>query len=426
MRKHMLASCASIILSVGLFCSMRGATAATEITVGRLHEIDLVRLMQDIVPDYQGSHPEVTIKVLDSEFEQDLTTYQSAIGPLPDIFAVVVWTTKKVHELPYCVRNNLIVPVEELGGDNFMQTSGHFNSLWRCIEYKGKHWGVPFYAESYGVLMKNADVPLAAIQSPPKTWAELKRVTADSTKDANGDGKPDVWGVALDTDDDLAGFWFLLSAQLGAKLWDGERFTIAGNSALIQAFRMIADLRDSKSLAPHVSHVHALGYVQNWQFIDEIERTSGYPPQYWSRTTAYTVIPFPSVGRAASLPVLNIYLAVKKTTPEKQAACWDFVRYATSAQVLAAKSVYKMGYLPIHESVASSPEFQERVAKMPHLAVFVNTLRDAVPFFPYVERGNEALETLAGQYLKALGGEIRIEEALSTADEKMNALVKSR
>lgn len=395
---------------------------AVDITIGRLYEPDLVALMKELAIEYQAAHPGMAITVLENEAEQDLTTYRQAVGELPDIFTLAVHTYKRVHELPYCVSEGLIVPVEDLGGDRFIAESDHFPSFWPCIEFRDKHWGVPYYAESYGMLMRRKFVPPEVWDKPPATWEELKAVTASLSKDENADGTPEIWGMATQTAEDLPGLWALLAAQLGEKFSDAERFTVAANAGLLQAYGLLAELRDAKALKPPPGGQCGFTYVQSWQLNDELVRTSNFPRQYWSRSPEYKVVALPGVGNGGAMPILNVYLAVKKTTPEKQAACWAFVRWATSPDPQTRLAVVKRGFLPIHESVAAGAAFQERVRKMPHLAVFVGTLKKVIPVFPHAAGGNEAFVALGQAFRRAFDGAVPIEEALVQADRQMNQL----
>jgi len=395
---------------------------AQTLTVGRLHEPDAAALMETLAAEYRQSRPDLMVRVLASNNKRDLTQWDTEGEPLPDILALPVELHRHIHELPYCVSEDLIVPVEELAGDGFVGDSGHFTSLWECIEYEGRHWGVPFYAESYGMIMRRRSVPPHLMQAWPESWQDLTGLLLEATRDTDEDGTPDVWGLALRSRNDLAALCFLPAAQLGARWWDGERFIVAQEPALRRGFDLLMQLSNAGVIAPGPSSDYAMAYVQSWQFNDHTGHRHVYPGRHWSRTTEYRVIPFAGVGNQRTMPVLNLYLAVKRSTPEKQAACWDFVQWATSADAQAVHAVAAKGCLPIHDRVADSEMFQDLVVKMPHLAVFVDTLRSVGRVCPFVRNGNEAFEFLGEAVEKAWEGEIALQEALATAEARMNRL----
>jgi multiple sugar transport system substrate-binding protein len=395
-----------------------------EIVVGRLYESDHVALMRDLASAYEAIHPNVTFRILSEDIHTDLTTYQAEIGPLPDIFTLAVHVFKRIHELPFCVQNDLLVPIEDLA-PNHVQESGHYPSLWQCIEYKGKHWGTPYYAESYGLVMKRANTPSDVWDAPPRTWAELRDVAASLTKEADGDGSPENWGIAAQSREDLPVLWLALASQLGAVFWRDGQYAIAQDSALREAYAMLADMRDVKALLPRDSAKCSISYVQSWQLNDDIARTSSWPPQYWSRSEEIKVIPMPSVGTGAAIPVLNVYLAIKKTTPEKQAICWDFVQWACSVEPQLEFAVQKRGFLPIHEATATSPVFKEKTVKMPHLQVFVDTLAKVAPVFPVVENGDKAFARLAQEFDRVFRSGADINAALVDVEQRINVAGQS-
>src|SRR4051812_46708667 len=57
---------------------------------------------------------------------------------------------------------------------------------------------VPIYGLSYGLFYNKKLFKAAGISSPPKTWSEFVDDAKKLTKDTNGDGKPDQWGVAVE------------------------------------------------------------------------------------------------------------------------------------------------------------------------------------------------------------------------------------
>jgi ABC-type glycerol-3-phosphate transport system substrate-binding protein len=245
-----------------------------------------------------------------------------------------------------------------------------------------------------------------------------------SAKDDSANGGPRVCGLGLIDGEELADFWFLAGHAFGEQFEGTPNFAVAKSDGLKRAFTLLHGLAQENLLGIVPSYDYAFSLVLDWQFNDNIHRTSDYPRQYWSRTTQYRVVAVPPLAAGSRpMPILNLYLAVKKSSPEKEAASWDFVRWATSPDVLAKEAVEKRGFLPIHESVASSAMFKDRVTKMPHLDVFVNTLRNIEPVFPFEEGGDKAFEVMAEAFLKAFAGEATIDDTLAGAQTGIDSVL---
>ena len=77
---------------------------------------------------------------------------------------------------------------------------------------------------------------------------------------------------------------------------------------------------------------------------------------------------------AASSPVTVLYggsVAMFKTTPEKQLATWQFMKYFSSPQVTAGWSV-ATGYMPVRLSAVQSEKVQAEIRNNPPYGVVVN------------------------------------------------------
>ena len=60
----------------------------------------------------------------------------------------------------------------------------------------GGIYGLPIEAANPGVLYYNKDILEKLGEKPPKTWDDFKRICEKATKDTDGDGKIDQWGLA--------------------------------------------------------------------------------------------------------------------------------------------------------------------------------------------------------------------------------------
>ena len=83
---------------------------------------------------------------------------------------------------------------------------------------------LPLYASAYGLYYNKKLFKAAGISTPPKTWSEFVTDAHKLTKDTNGDGKPDQWGLGLQgaSPSFAAHFAFILGTQHGAEVFSGN------------------------------------------------------------------------------------------------------------------------------------------------------------------------------------------------------------
>jgi ABC-type glycerol-3-phosphate transport system substrate-binding protein len=109
---------------------------------------------------------------------------------------------------------------------------------------------------------------------------------------------------------------------------------------------------------------------------------------------------------------------------KKQKAALEFLKYLTSPAV-NKDSVLRLGWLPVQKSVAADPDVRSNPNLLPMLKVadeqnkfFMD--RFAAPYSSEVEK-----ESLGVAILKAVKGEMSIEEALKWAEAKSKEIVAS-
>lgn len=83
---------------------------------------------------------------------------------------------------------------------------------------------LPLYASSYELYYNTKLFKAAGISAPPKTWSEFVADARKLTKDTNGDGKNDQWGLSMQGAQSsfAAHFAFILGTQRGAQVFSGN------------------------------------------------------------------------------------------------------------------------------------------------------------------------------------------------------------
>src|SRR5260370_15622707 len=88
------------------------------------------------------------------------------------------------------------------------------------------------------------------------------------------------------------------------------------------------------------------------------------------------------VPTARGKPVRYLFsgtnLAIMKSTPEKQQAAWDFIKWLTETKQSAYWTV-QTNYLPVRKSAVNDPSLQDYIAKTPRFKVALDMIPTGAP-----------------------------------------------
>jgi multiple sugar transport system substrate-binding protein len=65
------------------------------------------------------------------------------------------------------------------------------------MQFQGHTWSVPFGTNNAGIFYRPTLFEAAGITQLPQTWEELRQVAKTLTRDTNGDGRVDQYGMLL-------------------------------------------------------------------------------------------------------------------------------------------------------------------------------------------------------------------------------------
>lgn len=93
---------------------------------------------------------------------------------------------------------------------------------------------VPLYTKVYQLYYNKKLFAAAGIAAPPTTWDEFVTTAKKLTKDTNGDGKPDQWGLSVRGKASTVSlhYAYILGSARGAHYFDGEKPTFDSPAAV--------------------------------------------------------------------------------------------------------------------------------------------------------------------------------------------------
>jgi len=257
---------------------------------------------------------------------------------------------------------------------------------------------------------------------PPKTWDDLvaygEKLTNPS-KNQFGLGIP-----FFDSYFEIPSWdWQVFNYQNGGKFLS-EDYTKAylNTSEAIEALQFWVDLVHKYKITPpqEPQEAFARGLVAmridgSWMLSPE---GWGYPATMKDpfRTA---ILPY------KKKPATNIggeHFLLFKSTPEREKAAWEFLKYALSPEV-DARFCIPGGYLPTTRSAQASNTWKEYLRKDPRVKVAMDSLRYGYAR-PAVPQYYEISKTIAEAIQEAITLKATPKEALDEANAKIEALLK--
>jgi len=164
----------------------------TTITMWMLQEVDAyTQSIKDTIAAFEAENPTVTIELetttADAWYSKVMTAMQS--GNLPDIMYV-----DSINKVSVLYGKSVIDPVDglidALGRDEFS------TRVLNRYSQDGSVWSIPDVV-LYEAIFYRTDLFAEYGISIPQTWDELYEAAKTLTIDENGDGTPDIYGMAI-------------------------------------------------------------------------------------------------------------------------------------------------------------------------------------------------------------------------------------
>lgn len=302
-----------------------------EIEIGNLSAPETaVAWLSNEVQSFMAAHPEIRVTVT-SFTEPERIGFPLLMSP-PMGANIIGLDSMSGYEAPYCAEKGLIVPIDGFLPDPDFSFDLFYDNYWDCVRYDGKIWGVPWLA--YTDLLV-CDVPIfeaAGIKTPPATWEELFDLAGQLTKDTNGDKQPEQWGLRVSTkDNSLVGVLISSILQKGARLMRDGQFDLTDPALLdgpkyilktaTQSGKVKTDPRPLTEVLKDPVAKYAMHIVRGHQLGENL------------KNPRLMLAPLPTFGPQVTMCQWRLYLAVRKSTPEKERASWQFLKWISRKDV---------------------------------------------------------------------------------------------
>ncbi|AUI35167.1 MULTISPECIES: ABC transporter substrate-binding protein [Geobacillus] len=384
MRKVLASFLTLMFIGLAAGCSSEDAGEAaggkTEVVFWHSMSGDLEPVLNDIVADFNQTHPEIEVKpVFQGTYEEALTKWNAVAGTkdAPTIMQTFEVGTK------HMIDSGKVVPVQTWIDKDKYDVSQWEKNIVNYYTVNGRIYSMPFNS-STPVLIYNKDAFREAgidPEKPPLTYSELKEAAKKLTKKKGKE--TERYGFSI-----LNYGWFfeeMVAVQ-------GGLYVNNDNGRNGDATKAVFNGTEGKRVFELIRDMYRDGTFynagQNWDDMRAAFQAGKIAMYLDSSAGVKTVInnsPF-DVG-VSYLPVpdgverqgviiggASLWM-MKGSSEEEQKAAWEFMKYLTTAPVQAKWHV-RTGYFAINPAAYDEPLVKDEWAKYPQLKVTVDQLHE--------------------------------------------------
>jgi multiple sugar transport system substrate-binding protein len=372
-------------------------------------------VFQKLVTKFNREHPAIEIEsIYVGQSDRQLPKILAAIvgDAKPDLLWFGSMLTGQLVDL------DAIEPIDEQWHRSTISKDIDL-ALLGSMQHENHLWSIPFATNNVGIFYRPSLFTAAGIKQIPTNWSELKATAKQLTRDTNGDGKIDRYGMLLPLGQGewTVFTWLPFMWGGGGELKSGAVTTI-DNAGAIAALQLWQDLIQSGSA---ILSSPERGYELDNFLAGKVAMQLTGP---WTlgqlagmNFTDYAVMPIPAGTRSAT-SVGGENLFMMKSTPKHQQAAWEFMEYVLSED-FQTEWALGTGYLPVNLKSRDRATYRDYVSKIPANQVFLEQAKygRSRPIEPGYSQISENLGRAIESVLMSKSSP---EMALKNAQERLN------
>jgi multiple sugar transport system substrate-binding protein len=397
-------------------------------------------VFQQLVNKFNCEHPSIVVESLYiGQSDRQLPKILAAIvgDAKPDLLWFGSMLTGQLVDL------NAIEPLDRRWNRSTV-TKDIDPALLGSMQFENRLWSIPFGTNNVGIFYRTSLFKAAGIERIPTTWTELKATAKQLTRDTNGDGKIDKYGMILPLGQ---GEWTVFTwlpfmwgggGELTApksKIIDGNTIksgeVVSNNSPVsienpgsIAALQLWSDLiKDGSAILSSPERGYELDNFLAGKVAMQLTGPWTLGQLAGMNVTDYHVMPIPSGTRSAtSMGGENLFMM--KSNPQHQQAAWEFMEYVLSPDFQTEWAI-GTGYLPVNLKSRERSAYREYVSKTPAIQVFLDQAKYGRP--RPIEPGYSQISENLGRAIESvLLNKSSPEAALKTAQARLNLSLDRR
>ncbi|MDQ3197766.1 MAG: extracellular solute-binding protein [Verrucomicrobiota bacterium] len=349
-------------------------------------------LFNGFVRQYNDAHPDRLIEALYKENEElrNLYIIAAVAGQGPDLIY------GPADNVGVFVTTKTIRPLDPVFGPAFFE---RFTPQ-GVIRWQGWNWMAADQIGNHLTLVYNKSLVL----QPPATLDELIQTTKSLTKDTNGGGRMDQYGLTWNYREPF--FFIPFLTGFGGWVMDAEGNPALDNEQTVRAIQFVLDLRDKYQVIPRE------GDYEIADMLFKESRTAMIINGSWAdyhvpKHNMIAPLPFNTETGLWCEPMISAkgYSVNANLLPEKFGAVYEVVAYLTSADI-QKKMALELSTTPVDKSVLAAPEIRAN----PALQASMKQIEHGRPM-PIVPQMRQIWEGMRGPYQLVMSGAITAKEA---------------
>lgn len=380
------------------------------------------------IDQFNRTHPGIRVVQTDKSWNmiREILYANYSAGAGPDVMTVHANYAAEFGGTGYFYPINKFPDFEEV--KNWYQPN-----LFESVRYKDNYYGLPGSAIAF-VLACNKDLFDQAGISPPKTWSEFRDAARRLTRDLDGDGTIDQYGLVL-LGGDRGGFSYRLVPfffKAGAAILSDDLTTVRFNSPrAVAALTLFAEMYQiDHSITPGFlaySHTeindlfssnHVAMAIEGPWFRGIVHEKSPGKEMY--------IVPIPvpddMIDQYDTAPTLQDMVMYPVSAHSKNLdAAWEFAKFLRDEEADMEWIRQDMGAVATTIHALNSPEAEG----YRDIALYRNELRHALPWPPHPGIIPIANNVLAPFGQKAIVGELTPKQALEAAATEAKEILRT-
>ncbi|SEL86500.1 extracellular solute-binding protein [Nonomuraea pusilla] len=372
--------------------------------------------MRELVKEFSAANPSIKVQLEVApyvKFFERLRT-QIAGGQAPQ-----VWLSDGVLVQEFAARGALADLTDRVKTVNAADYSG----IELNRDQKGRVFGFPQGAQTPVLFYNKKLFAEAGVAEPTAEWTydDLAAAAKKLTKDTNGDGKPDTYGMRVYSPGFTESWWPIIKAFGGDIVTDGNRKVVVDSPEAKAALDWMLAAMGKDGFAPDYVTTEALGKgaVHALFATGRVAMSYGIYARTLPAVNAkvdFGVAPLPKGPKGrGNVAIVNSWVVSKAASPAQADAAWKWITYFAGEGPQSRWA--RLGEaIPINKKAAASALPADRGK------VFLEAL-DAAGDLGTNAVWSEYTEALAKRVNEALSGATPVATALKTGQQEAQQVI---
>ena len=333
-----------------------------------------IQAYRDVIAAYENEQPDVDVKMIEASDRDDLIARLStsfAGGTPPDLFLL------NYRFYGQFAARDVLEPIEDRVDDSdLFEQDDFYEEAMNAFRFNDELTCLPQNISSL-VVYYNKDLFQKAGVALPKDgwkWDDMVAAAKKLTKDENGDGKAEVYGLGIEASlIRLAPFVWSAGGDLVDNTESPKHFTLETDEAQLALERFL-QLHVVDKVTPGEEEVEAEDdetRFQNGRMAMVLSSRRSTPTFRTIQKFDWDVAPLPQHAEQAGILHSDAYCLTKAS--DNKDAAWSFMEFALGPE--GAPIVAKSGRtVPSLKEVAESDAFLDPTAKPANSQVFLDTI----------------------------------------------------